>query len=254
MRRKGGKAVRHRRTSDGLDALLSAALRLWAAATATCAVAVDELLVGIQGLYVWSVAAVSSLRHLADRWRLLTMRPLQTDWRSRHAAREHAVDRALRQAARRSVTAAPPSLTASIRLTLASTSIAPAPVSERERALTPLTRRLALVSHTLAEWLALGWSLALEAARRFELSEGKRRAALRSGALALVLVGGGLWLALSGSGLVGGALAGGLALGHLFSAAAAAIMESSVLALPAAILYVALVALWVYLVRSPVEA
>jgi hypothetical protein len=156
---------------------------------------------------------------------------------------ERALERLLRNAARHSFSAAPPSFTAATRLTLAGVTIAPAP--SRTSVPASLDRRL----------------IATFGARYGHLTEQQRRAALRkAGTLAVALVCGGLGLALDPAevftalGLASALILSALALGHLLAAAVGAVMGSAAVALAAFMLYAVLAMLWVRLVRHPIEA
>jgi hypothetical protein len=189
---------------------------------------------------MWALALLASLRPIRrsiPRHMLI------------HRQREDVIDQLLRDSARRSLAAAPPTLSATLRLTLTSVTIAPLPSSYAPSP--SLAGRL----------LAAVWSSPWITARYGRPTERQRRAALRkAGALSLVLLFGGLSLALNPAevvtllGLASALLLALLAVGHLLVTAVGAVMGNAVVACVAIMLYTALAALWVRLVRHPVEA
>ncbi len=188
----------------------------------------------------WALILLASIRPVR---RSISQRALS------RRQRESSIDQVLREGARRSLAAAPRTFTSSLRLTLTDIAIAPLPSSYAPPS--SLAHRL----------LAGFWSTPWIAARYGHLVERQRRVALRgAGALAVVLLFGGLSLALDPAevvallGLAGAVLLSVLAIGHLLVAAVGAVMGNAVVACVAIALYAALAALWVRLVRRPVEA
>jgi hypothetical protein len=193
---------------------------------------------------LWVRCPWSATRHQ----RLATPQRAMARWEQ-----ERALERLLRDTARHSLAAAPPTFTAATRLTLANLTIAPAPSR------TPIP---ASFDHRLIAAVGTApWIGARIGARYGQLTEQQRRAALRKvGTLALALLCGGLGLALDPAevftalGLAAALFLSALAMGHLLAAAVGAVLGSAAVALAAFLLYAMLAMLWVRLVRHPVEA
>lgn len=161
-------------------------------------------------------------------------------------ALEHVVDQRLRDAARRSVSAAPSTLTSAVRASISRVRIAPPPPPPM-----PLAKRASAGLRTASR----------RAQRAARLTDAQWRAAIGSlGTLMVAVVFGGVSIALDPGelfallGLGGALLLSVLAFGHLLSAVVGAVMSSAALALVAVGLYVGLAAVWVRLMRHPVEA
>lgn len=167
--------------------------------------------------------------------------------REAHADLEYVLDQRLRAAARSAPPPAPrPDFTAAVRSSISQARIAPPPAPP----MPPHRRALASLR---------------DASRRAQhavrLTDRQWRAAIGSvGTLAVALVFGGVGFALDPSemfallGVVGALVVSLLALGHLLSTVVGAVTGSAVLLLVGAVLYLALAAVWVRLMRHPLEA
>lgn len=165
-------------------------------------------------------------------------------------------DALLRDAGRQSRLSAPPDLTAAIRDTLSHLNLDQPAHTPAHAPSRPIPAHLADLPHALAE----AWSEARTLIHYHELSERQRRVALGGastlGLAALCALG----LALDPSevfallGIFSAVVLTLLAVGHLLSAAVAAVLGSGLLAIAVVALYTGLAALWVRLVRSPLEA
>jgi hypothetical protein len=158
--------------------------------------------------------------------------------------RERAAELALRDAAHRSLAPAPPSLTASVRESLRRASIVPAPPQTIEQ--------VSLAARFIAEARARSQVVVLVR----DLSGRQRRAAgtlelALCFTLGVVLDPGVLFAAL---GILSAVVLSALAVGHLLSAAVVALMGSTLLAAVTTVMFVGLAALWINLVRRPLEA
>lgn len=170
-----------------------------------------------------------------------------------HAEQQQRIDRVvdlhLRSAARQSTAPAPTAFTDAVRKSLASATIAPAPL--RPSAPTPLARRL----------LNKAASTTRRLRRSASLTERQWRAAVGGmGTLVVALVFGGVSMALVPAeavtvlGVLSALLWAAWTVSHLVTAALGTILSSAILACLAVVLYGALFFLWVRLVRRPVEA
>lgn len=194
----------------------------------------------LMAISVWVRRPIASVRH--------PRRAVSQHAQARRE-RERALELLLRDTARHSLAAAPPTFTSAMRLTLANASIAPTPSLD------------ALPASLAGRLFAAFWASPWIVARYGRLTEPQRRAALRkAGTLALALVCGGVSLALDPAeiftalGLSGALVLSTLTLGHFLAAAVGAVMSNAVVALAAFVLYTVLAVLWVRLVRRPVEA
>lgn len=160
---------------------------------------------------------------------------------------EYVLDQRLRAAAHHAPPPAPrPDFTAAVRSSISQARIAPPPAPP----MPPHRRVIAGLQHASHR--------AQHAAR---LTDAQWRAAVGSaGTLLVALVFGGVGFALDPSemvallGLVGALVVSLLALGHLLSVAVGAVMSSAVLVLVGIALYIGLAAVWVRLMRHPMEA
>ncbi|GAC1447458.1 MAG: hypothetical protein PVSMB4_02920 [Ktedonobacterales bacterium] len=205
----------------------------------------EQQRIPLELLLLWTCAAMAHVRAM----RVRELGHLGAAL-ARHSAarrrRERELDCVLRASARRSFSAAPPTLAASVFAALSSTSIAPVP--PRTPAPPALAQRISAALHS-SRFLAL---------RPAFLPERRWRAALGGLGTLVLLVGMSLTLdptiVFTGIGVASAMTLFSLALGHLLSAAVGAILGSTVLALAAMALYATLAVLWVHLVRRPVEA
>jgi hypothetical protein len=183
------------------------------------------------------------LRHVA---------PLPPGLPATRQDRDVAFEALLRAAARESRLAAPPDLSASIHDSL----------SRMRIEAQPQPHHITFASHLADVPFVLGeaWSHTRMLVHYHDLSERQRRVALGGagtlGLAVLCLLG----LALDPSevfavlGLLSALVLSLFAVGHLLSATIAAILGSGLLAIAAIALYAGLAALWIQLVRRPVEA
>lgn len=194
---------------------------------------------------LWTWAVVAHLRSMRVR-ELSHPGAALARHRLAQRRREHDLDCVLRTCARRAVSSAPPTFSASVFAALSSTSIAPAP--RRTAVPPPLARRISAALR----------SPRLMALRPAFLPERHWRAALGGLGTLTVLFGISLTfdptIVFTGIGVASAMMLFSLTLGHLLSAAVGAILGSTTLALVALVLYATLAVLWVHLVRRPVEA
>lgn len=168
--------------------------------------------------------------------------------RARQQHDERAVDALFRDIARRSLTAAPPTLTSAVRESVARTSIAPTP--QQTPPSTHFTLRFVSTVSTPSRVLA----------RYQDLGERQRRIAQRGvGTLVVALLCGlgfaldpGEWF--SALGLASAVVLSFLAVVHVLSTAFGALMSSTFVAVIILALYSCLALLWIRLVRRPLEA
>lgn len=160
---------------------------------------------------------------------------------------EYVLDQKLRAAARRAPPPAPPpDFTAAVRASIAQTRIAPPPAPPA-----PFSRRVVAGIRKISH----------RAQRAAHLTDTQWRAAVGGiGTLLVALVFGGVGFAVDPGemfallGVAGALLVSLLAMGHMLSAVVGAVMGSAVLAVLAIALFVSLAAIWVRLMRQPVEA
>jgi hypothetical protein len=171
--------------------------------------------------------------------------------------RDRTIDLLLRDSARRSLASAPSRLTSAVRVTLAHTTmtpvVRPAPASLIDRM---TAARAWLTANVLAALVATPWV----AAHLGSLTERQRRAALRSvTTLVAALLAAALGLVLDPSvvftllGVISAFALSSLVMSHLLAAAVGAVMGSAMLGLAVLALFAVLAALWIRLVRHPVE-
>jgi hypothetical protein len=153
-----------------------------------------------------------------------------------------------RDMARRSLTAAPPTLTSAVRESISRTSIAPVP--QRIPAQTLFVAYIMMTMRTSSRMLA----------HYHELSERQRQVALRGMGTLMVALLCGLGFALdpgegfTALGILSAVVLSFLAVVHLLSTAVGALMSSALVAAIILAMYASLAVLWIRLVRRPLEA